>query len=149
MIGLIFGDTDFPKEILKKIKRKKLKYLIIDFSKKRSFKKDKNSKKVSIGQFGKIINLLKENKCKKVLFAGKVTKPKFSKLRLDFKGVYYMPQIIKSSRIGDAAILKEIIEIFKREKIITISSLIFSFEITLAANLSPEGSPVKIKIFFI
>ena len=23
MIGLIFGDTDFPKEILKKIKRKK------------------------------------------------------------------------------------------------------------------------------
>ena len=82
MIGLIFGDTDFPKEILKKIKRKKLKYLIIDLSKKRTFKKDKNSKKVSIGQFGKIINLLKENKCKKILFAGKVTKPNFSKLRL-------------------------------------------------------------------
>ncbi len=61
MIGLIFGDTDFPKEILKKIKRKKLKYLIIDLSKNRSFKKDKNSKRVSIGQFGKIINLFKEN----------------------------------------------------------------------------------------
>ena len=29
MIGLIFGETDFPKEILKKIKKKK-KYLIID-----------------------------------------------------------------------------------------------------------------------
>ena len=62
MIGLIFGDTDFPKEILKKIKRKKLKYLIIDLSKKRTFKKDKNSKKVSIGQFGKIIKILKKNK---------------------------------------------------------------------------------------
>ena len=46
MIGLIFGDTDFPKEILKKIKRKKLKYLIIDLSKKRTFKKDKNSKSI-------------------------------------------------------------------------------------------------------
>ena len=77
MIGLIFGDTDFPKEILKKIKRKKLKYLIIDLSKKRSFRKDKYSKRLSIGQFGKIINLLKENKCKKVLFAGKVSKPRF------------------------------------------------------------------------
>jgi len=33
MIGLIFGDTDFPKEILKKIKKKNLKYLIIDLSK--------------------------------------------------------------------------------------------------------------------
>ena len=34
MIGLIFGDTDFPKEILKKIKRRRFKYLIIDLSKK-------------------------------------------------------------------------------------------------------------------
>ena len=58
MIGLIFGDTDFPKEILKKIKRKKLNYIIIDLSKNNSFKKDKKSNRVSIGQFGKIINLL-------------------------------------------------------------------------------------------
>ena len=63
MIGLIFGDTDFPKEILKKIKQKNFKYIIIDLSKRRSFKRDKNSKRVSIGQFGKIINLLKEKKC--------------------------------------------------------------------------------------
>ena len=141
MIGLIFGDTDFPKEILKKIKRKKLKYLIIDLSKKRTFKKDKNSKKVSIGQFGKIINLLKENRCKKVLFAGKVTKPNFFKLRLDFKGVYYMPRIIKSSRIGDAAILKEIIEIFKKEKITTISSLFFNPELTLKKGIYTKIRP--------
>ena len=54
MIGLIFGDTDFPKEILKKIKRKKLRYLIIDLSKNRSFKKDKNSKRVSVVMSRKI-----------------------------------------------------------------------------------------------
>ena len=30
MIGLIFGDTDFPNQILKTIKKKKIKYLIID-----------------------------------------------------------------------------------------------------------------------
>ena len=141
MIGLIFGDTDFPKEVIKKIKRKKLKYLIIDLSKKRAFKNDKNSKRVSIGQFGKIINLLKEKKCKKVLFAGKVNKPKFSKLKLDFKGVYYMPRIIKSSRIGDAAILKEIIEIFKSEKISTISSLFFNPELTLKKGIFTKIKP--------
>ena len=144
MIGLIFGDTDFPKEILKKIKKKKLKYLIIDLSKKRTFKKDKNSKIVSIGQFGKIINLLKENKCKKVLFAGKVNKPKFSKLRLDFKGVYYMPRIIKSFRIGDAAVLKEIIQIFKREKIATISSLFFNTELALKKGIYTKIKPNSI-----
>ena len=85
MIGLIFGDTDFPKEILKKIKGKKLKYLIIDLTNTSKFKKDKNSYSVSIGQVGRIINIFKNNKCNKVLFAGKVKKPKLSKLRLDLK----------------------------------------------------------------
>jgi DUF1009 family protein len=57
MIGLIFGDNDFPKEILKTIKKRKLKYLIIDLSKSKKFKKDRKSYSVSIGQFGKIINI--------------------------------------------------------------------------------------------
>ena len=74
------------------------------------FKKVKNSHSVSIGQFGKIIKILKDNKCKKVLFAGKVEKPNFSKLKLDLKGIYYIPRIIKSSKLGDAAILKEVIK---------------------------------------
>jgi hypothetical protein len=131
MIGLIFGETHFPIQILKKIKKKHLKYLIIDLTRERKFKKDKNSHTVSIGEFGKIIKIIKENRCRKVLFAGKVEKPIFSKLRLDFKGIYYIPRIIRSSKLGDAAILKEIIKILKQEKIRTISSLTFNPELTL------------------
>jgi DUF1009 family protein len=140
MIGLIFGDTDFPKEILKTIKKKRINYLIIDLSKKKIFKKDKKSYPVSIGQFGKIINILKENKCKKVLFAGKVNKPKFSKLKLDFKGIYYIPRIIKASKLGDAAILKEIIKILFQNKIKTENSLKFNPELSLK-----KGNYSKIK----
>ena len=131
MIGLFFGDSDFPKIILKKIKKRKLKYLIIDLSKSKKFKKDKNSHNVSIGQFGKIISILKQNKCKKVLFAGKVAKPSFSKLKLDLKGIYYIPRIIKASKLGDAAILKEIVKILKIQRIKTISSLSFNPDLTL------------------
>jgi len=131
MIGLIFGETNFPKEILKKVKKIKTKYLIIDLTKSRVFKKDRNFHAVSIGQFGKIIKILKDNKCKKVLFAGRVKKPNFSKLRLDFKGIYYMPRIIKSSKLGDAAILQEIIKILNHERIKTVSSLTFNPELTL------------------
>ena len=54
MIGLIFGETDFPKYIYKKIKDKK-NYLIIDLTKKKFFKNDKNSYSVSVGKFVKII----------------------------------------------------------------------------------------------
>jgi len=140
MIGLIFGDTDFPKEILKTIKKRKIKYLIIDLSKSKKFKKDKKSYSVSIGQFGKIINILKENNCKKVLFAGKVNKPNFSKLKLDFKGIYYISRIIKASKLGDAAILKEIIKILAQNKIKTENSLIFNPELSLK-----KGNYSKIK----
>ena len=74
MIGLIFGETDFPKYILKS-SLNKYKYIIIDLTKNKLFKRYKHSHSVSIGQFGKIISILKLNNCKKVLFAGKVTKP--------------------------------------------------------------------------
>ena len=131
MIGLIFGETNFPIEVLKKIKKKKLKYLVIDLTKSKKFKKDRNSFSVSIGQFGKIINILQENNCKKVLFAGKVTKPNFSKLKLDLKGIYYIPRIIKASKLGDAAILKEIIKILNEQKIKTVNSLIYTPELSL------------------
>ena len=88
MIGLFLGDTDFPEIVLKRIKKIKKKYFIIDFSKNNKFKKDKNSYRISIGKFGKIINLIKEKNSKKVLFAGKIAKPNFSSLRLDLKGIH-------------------------------------------------------------
>ena len=143
MIGLIFGETHFPFEILKKIKKKNLKYLIIDLTKGRKFKKNKHSHNVSLGQFGRIIKILKYNKCNKVLFAGQVQKPNFSKLRLDLKGLYYIPQIIRSSKLGDAAILKEIIKILKHEKISTVSSLTFNSELTLKKGNYSRVEPNK------
>ena len=141
MIGLIFGDTNLPKEILKKIKKIKKKYLIIDLTKNKNFKRDENFNSVSIGQIGKIINILKIQKCKKVLFAGRVIKPNFSKLKLDLKGIYYIPKIIKASKIGDAAILKEIINIFKIEKIKTVDSLLFTPELSLSKGVQTKIKP--------
>ena len=143
MIGLIFGDTNFPIEILKKVKKKKLNYLIIDISKTKKFKKDRYSYSISIGQFGKIIKILKDNNCKKVLFAGKVSKPNFSKLKLDLKGIYYIPRIIKASKLGDAAILKEIIKILNQQSIKTISSISFNPELSLKRGNYSKIKPNK------
>jgi len=143
MLGLIFGETNFPLEILKKVKKKHIKYLIIDLTKKKNFKKDKNSYAVSIGQFGRIIKIFKKNKCRKVLFAGKVKKPNFSKLRLDFKGIYYIPRIVRKSKLGDAAILREIIKILKQERIITLSSLTYNPELTLKKGTYSKIKPNK------
>ena len=140
MIGLFLGDTDFSEIVLRKIKRLNKKYFIIDFSKNNKFKKNINSHRISIGKFGKILSLIKEKKSKKVLFAGKIAKPKFSTLRLDLKGIYYMPGVIKASKLGDAAIIKSIIKILDKEGIKVISSIFFNPE--LAVNV---GTYTKLK----
>ena len=65
------------------------------------------------------------------MFAGRVNKPKLSKLKLDLKGVFYMPRIIRGAKLGDAAIIKEIINILKVEKIKVINSLFFNDDLSL------------------
>jgi len=145
MIGLFFGDTDFPEIVLKKIKKIKKKYFIIDLSKNNKFKKDNNSYRISIGKFGKIINLIKEKNSKKVLFAGKIAKPNFSSLRLDLKGIYYMPRVIRAAKIGDAAIIKSIINILENEGIKVISSVYFNPELSLKKGNYTKTKPNKIE----
>ncbi len=143
MICLILGDTDFPKKILKSIKKEKIEHFIIDLSKKNIFKKSKNSNRISIGQFGKMINLMKQQKCNKVIFAGKIDKPKFSSLRMDIKGFYYLPKIIKAAKLGDAAIIKVIIDILKYENINVISTTTFSPELSLKKGNYSRTKPDK------
>ena len=156
MIGLFLGDTDFSEIVLNKIKKLNKEYFIIDFSKNNKFKNDKNSYRISIGKFGKIISLIKNKSSRKVLFAGKIAKPKFSTLRLDFKGVYYMPSIIKAAKLGDAAIIKAIIKILDNENIRVINSIYFNPELAvktgnytkLKPNLNDMNSIKKGIIYF-
>ena len=156
MIGLFLGDTDFSEIVLKKIKKLRKKYFIIDFSKKHKFKKNQNCYRISIGKFGAIINLIKQKKCKKVLFAGKIAKPNFTSLRLDLKGIYYMPSVIRAAKLGDAAIIKSIIKILNNEGIKVVSSIFFSPELSLKrgnySKLKPNkqdfASIKKGKVFF-
>ena len=143
MIGLFLGEKQLPIEIIKKLKKKKIKYFIFDLTKNNKFKKYKDCFFISIGKFGKILDLIKSKKCKKVIFAGNISKPRISKLKLDLKGIYYFPRIIKKSKLGDAAILKEIINIMKKEKIQTISSTTYTPELSLTKGIYSKYKPDK------
>ena len=140
MIGLFLGEKKLPIEILNKLKKRKIKYFIIDLTKNNKFKKDKNSFFISIGKFGEILKLIKSKNCKKVIFAGNISKPKISKLKLDLKGIYYIPRIIKASKLGDAAVLKELIKILGEHKIKVIKLNFFNPELTIS-----RGNCTKVK----
>ena len=141
MIGLFLGEKKLPLEILKSLKKKKIEYFIIDLSKNNKFKKDKNSYFVNIGKFGKILELIKSKKCKKVLFAGNIVKPRISKLKLDIKGIYYIPRIIKAFKLGDAAILIELINILSENKIKVVKLNTYNPELTLSKGCYTKLRP--------
>ncbi len=143
MIGLFLGNKKLPIEILKKIKLKKIQYFIIDLTKNNKFKKDKNCFYINIGRFGQILKLIKEKKCKKVIFAGNILKPNISSLKLDFKGIYYIPRILKASKLGDAAILKELIKILSENKVKVIKLNFFNPELTLSKGNYTISRPNK------
>ena len=88
-----------------------------------------------------MLDLIKSKKCKKVLFAGNIDKPKISKLKLDLKGIYYIPRIIKASKLGDAAILKELINILLENKIKVIKLNTYNSELTLSKGCYTKLKP--------
>ena len=60
------------------------------------------------------------------------------------KGFFYISKIIKKSKIGDAAILKEIINIFKKEGIKTVNSTLFTPELNFSKGNYTKLKPDKI-----
>ena len=145
MIGLFLGEKDLPNEIIKKIERKRIKYFIIDLSKNNKFKNNKNSFFINIGKFGEILRLIKSKKCKKVIFAGNIIKPKISKLKLDLRGLFYIPRILKASKKGDAAILKVLIKILSENKIKVIKLNTFNPELTLKKGIYTKVKPTLLE----
>ena len=144
MIGLVLGETQLGNLIIKKIELLKKEFLIIDISKKKLFKKSKNYFSLSIGQLGKAISLFKKHGCKKIIFAGKVNTPNFTKTKFDFKALYYLPKIIKGAKKGDATIIKTVIKIFQKEGFKILSSTYFNPELLLK-----KGNHTKVKPDFL
>lgn len=69
----------------------------------------------SLGEAGKMLRLLRENECKRVLFAGRVARPGFAELKTDAKGILLMPRIVAAASRGDDALLRSLSEILIEE----------------------------------
>ncbi|HLY06505.1 MAG TPA: UDP-2,3-diacylglucosamine diphosphatase LpxI [Rhizomicrobium sp.] len=68
-----------------------------------------------LGEAGRMLRLLREKKCNRVLFAGRVPRPGFSELKTDTKGVLLMPRIAAAARRGDDALLRSLSDILAEE----------------------------------
>ncbi|HEX3431913.1 MAG TPA: UDP-2,3-diacylglucosamine diphosphatase LpxI [Rhizomicrobium sp.] len=69
----------------------------------------------SLGEAGKILRLLRDNGCGRVLFLGRVARPSFSELKTDAKGIILMPRVAAAARHGDDALLRVLSDILAEE----------------------------------
>jgi DUF1009 family protein len=69
----------------------------------------------SIGEAGKILKLFRQHGCDDVLLAGKVSRPKWSDLKLDAKGMLALPKVMGAALKGDDALLRLLVAIIEGE----------------------------------
>ncbi len=69
----------------------------------------------SLGEVGRAMQVLRNHGVEEVLLAGKVARPRFNEVKLDFKGVRVLPRVLAAARRGDDALLKCMVELFEDE----------------------------------
>jgi len=129
MLGLIVGESRLPNFVINKLLKKNVEFLILDLTKSNIYKKYKNSYSLKITELGKAISVLKKNNCKNIIFLGKVERPEISLLKFDRKALFYLPRLFSAFKKGDGNILKEIIKIFKENKLNVVNSMKFTPEL--------------------
>ena len=121
MIGIIAGDGDLPKLLVKKLSNKKINFVYINLSSKKFSKK--NFYNYNIFEISNILKTLKKNNCKKLILVGKVIRPSIHDFRFDKELIKLLPKILFNYKKGDGYLLDVVIQFFKKNKINTLSSL--------------------------
>lgn len=127
MIGVFVGNGDFPKEIIRSLKEKKIDHIIINLSD--NFYK--GSLKINLGKFGTILGVLKSNKVKEVIFSGKINRPSLSDLKFDLTSLRYIPRLKTAFKKGDGSLLNFANKILNNYNIKVVSSHKYSKELLL------------------
>jgi DUF1009 family protein len=70
---------------------------------------------VGLAEVGRCIRVLKAAGCEAVCLAGNVARPDFAALKPDFRGMAMLPRLILEARKGDDALLRAVLDEFRKE----------------------------------
>ncbi len=115
-LGLIAGGGDLPITLVKLCQASKRPYMVLRL---RGFADPALSAypgfDVGIAELGRVLELLRQEGCESICFAGNVKRPDFSKLKPDLRGLRALPGAIAAARKGDDALLRFFVREFEKE----------------------------------
>ncbi len=114
--GLIAGRGQLPVQVAKAVQARGQKIYVLRL---KGFEEpalaDFPGETVGIAEFGKVVKAFKTAGCKQLCFAGIVTRPDFSALKPDIKGMLLLPKVLAAARKGDDALLTLMVTTFEEE----------------------------------
>lgn len=70
---------------------------------------------IPIGQFGRLLRLMRGEGCRDLLFIGTLVRPAISEIRLDWGTLRVMPKVFRAFRGGDDHLLTSVSRLFEHE----------------------------------
>jgi Uncharacterized protein conserved in bacteria len=115
-LGLIAGGGDLPKAIAESAREAGREVFVVALAGSAGdWVEGFAHEWCGLGEVGKVIKALKGAGAGDLVMAGNLARPKFSDIKLDFKGVMVAPAIIAAARKGDDALLRAVVDTVERE----------------------------------
>ncbi|WP_291842529.1 UDP-2,3-diacylglucosamine diphosphatase LpxI [Maricaulis sp.] len=112
-LGLLAGGGDLPLEILRAQTDRDVFVVVLRGFADRDYAGHEQTSR-SVGEIGGIIKDLRAAGCDAVCFAGYVSRPDVSALKMDARGLIMVPRALAAGRKGDDAVIRVVVEEFER-----------------------------------
>lgn len=97
----------------------------------------------ALGTVGRLTDLLQSNGCTHIVMAGKVSRPDFRALKLDWKGSKLLPKILKQMTHGDDSLFKVIVDQFEKDGFEVIGADMLLQHLLAPAGLLTATAPTE------
>lgn len=113
-LAIVAGGGDLPRRVAEQARRANRDPLLVGLKGfvDAALLSEFDGIELSIGQLGKLMQLMRKEGCEEMVFAGSVKRPDFASLSLDLKGVQSLPKILAAARKGDDALMRAVMDVF-------------------------------------
>lgn len=113
-LAIVAGGGDLPRRVAEQAKRSNREPFLVGLKGfvDSALVADYGGVELSVGQLGKLIQLMRKEGCEEMVFAGSLKRPDFGSLNLDLKGIQSLPRILAAAKKGDDALLRAVMDVF-------------------------------------
>ena len=113
-LAIVAGGGDLPRRVAEQARKTGRNPFVVGLKgfAEASLLEEYSGPELSVGELGRLIQLMKKEGCEEMVFAGWLKRPDFGSLKLDLKGVQSLPKILAAAKKGDDALLRAVMDVF-------------------------------------